>query len=156
MFKYLSVVARIPGAMFVLAQSMRIRVDARLPIAFGWLTKQAARARDLRLLRDAGDLGAAASGATPQSSSGDIAGVHAGRGTQVLETSTGRSCWRGPENDRFFKLESAQRLAKDFPNARLEVVEDSRTFLPEDQPGAARGADRRVRARAARSRPPEA
>jgi pimeloyl-ACP methyl ester carboxylesterase len=40
--------------------------------------------------------------------------------------------WAG--EDRFFKLELAKRLAAEFPHARLEVIEDSRTFVPEDQP----------------------
>jgi pimeloyl-ACP methyl ester carboxylesterase len=38
-----------------------------------------------------------------------------------------------PEKD-FFRLEYAERLAKAFPDARLEKVEDSYTFVPEDQP----------------------
>jgi pimeloyl-ACP methyl ester carboxylesterase len=36
--------------------------------------------------------------------------------------------------DRFFKFRFAERLATDIPNARLERVEDSYTFVPEDQP----------------------
>ena len=36
--------------------------------------------------------------------------------------------------DRFFKLRYGERLAKDFPNARLELIEDSYTFVPIDQP----------------------
>ena len=37
--------------------------------------------------------------------------------------------------DRFFPLDLAQRLMAEFPNARLEVIDDARTFVPEDQPG---------------------
>ena len=51
----------------------------------------------------------------------------------------------GTEKD-FFHVEYAERLARDFPNARLERIDDCYTFVPEDQPGAARRADRRVRA----------
>ena len=36
--------------------------------------------------------------------------------------------------DRFFKLRFAERLASDIPNARLVRIEDSLTFVPEDQP----------------------
>jgi pimeloyl-ACP methyl ester carboxylesterase len=36
--------------------------------------------------------------------------------------------------DIFFKFRFAERLAKDFPNARLERIEDSRTFVSLDQP----------------------
>jgi pimeloyl-ACP methyl ester carboxylesterase len=36
--------------------------------------------------------------------------------------------------DRFFKFARAERLARDFPNARLERIEDSLTFVSVDQP----------------------
>jgi pimeloyl-ACP methyl ester carboxylesterase len=36
--------------------------------------------------------------------------------------------------DRYFKLSYAERLAAAIPNARLETVEDSKTFVPHDQP----------------------
>jgi pimeloyl-ACP methyl ester carboxylesterase len=36
--------------------------------------------------------------------------------------------------DRLFKLKYAERLAADIPDARLERVENSRTFVPHDQP----------------------
>lgn len=36
--------------------------------------------------------------------------------------------------DRVFPYQHAQRLAEDFPNARLEPIPDSLTWVPEDQP----------------------
>lgn len=36
--------------------------------------------------------------------------------------------------DRFFGWKYAERLSRAFPNARLERIEDSLTFVPEDQP----------------------
>jgi pimeloyl-ACP methyl ester carboxylesterase len=41
--------------------------------------------------------------------------------------------------DRFFKIEFAQRLAAVFPDARLEPIADSGTFVSEDQPGVLAG-----------------
>jgi pimeloyl-ACP methyl ester carboxylesterase len=41
--------------------------------------------------------------------------------------------------DRFFKIAFAQRLAAVFPDARLEPIADSWTFVPEDQPGVLAG-----------------
>jgi pimeloyl-ACP methyl ester carboxylesterase len=38
-----------------------------------------------------------------------------------------------PEKD-FFKWEHAERLARTFPDARLERIDDSYTFVSEDQP----------------------
>jgi pimeloyl-ACP methyl ester carboxylesterase len=36
--------------------------------------------------------------------------------------------------DRFFKLRFAERLASEIPGARLVRIDDSRTFVSEDQP----------------------
>ena len=38
------------------------------------------------------------------------------------------------QNDLFFSRAQGERLAKSFPNARLERIADSRTFVPVDQP----------------------
>ena len=40
--------------------------------------------------------------------------------------------WGG--DDRLFPLELAKRLAARFPNARLEVVPNARTFVSLDEP----------------------
>jgi pimeloyl-ACP methyl ester carboxylesterase len=42
--------------------------------------------------------------------------------------------------DRFFKLRYAERLAADIPGARLVRIDDSLTFVPEDQPERLAGA----------------
>jgi pimeloyl-ACP methyl ester carboxylesterase len=36
--------------------------------------------------------------------------------------------------DRFFPMEHAERLSRAFPDARLERIEDSWTYVPVDQP----------------------
>ena len=36
--------------------------------------------------------------------------------------------------DKFFKLRFAERLERDFPDARIELIEDSYTFVAIDQP----------------------
>lgn len=41
--------------------------------------------------------------------------------------------------DRFFRFEHAQRLAEILPDARIESVQDARSFLPFDQPGVLAG-----------------
>jgi pimeloyl-ACP methyl ester carboxylesterase len=38
--------------------------------------------------------------------------------------------------DRFFKLSHAERLQAAIPNARIETIDDARTFVPLDQPAA--------------------
>jgi pimeloyl-ACP methyl ester carboxylesterase len=133
MFKYLGVVARIPGGMFELAQSMRIRAIRRLPIAFGWLTKRPFE-------REISD-----SYVRPSISSGEIRRdtVKFIKGMSPEYTLAAARkfaqfdrpvllAWAG--DDRFFPLTLAKRLASEFPNARLEVIDDARTFVSEDQP----------------------
>ena len=44
--------------------------------------------------------------------------------------------------DRFFPFEHAEHLAELLPHSRLEVIEDSYTFVPEDQPERLAGAIR--------------
>ena len=39
-------------------------------------------------------------------------------------------------DDRFFPREHGQRLAELMPQGRFELVEGSRTFIPEDRPEA--------------------
>jgi pimeloyl-ACP methyl ester carboxylesterase len=133
MFRYLSVVARIPGAMFQLSQSMRIRALRRLPFAFGWLTKRPIEdeisdsyvrpgisSADVR--RDTAKF---LRGAKPEHTLAAAGKLHHFERPVLL-------AWAG--DDRFFALELAQRLAAEFPNARLEVIDGARTFVPEDQP----------------------
>jgi len=38
------------------------------------------------------------------------------------------------KEDRILPVRDAVRLSETFPNARLELIEDSYTFVPEDQP----------------------
>jgi pimeloyl-ACP methyl ester carboxylesterase len=133
MFKYLAVVARIPGGVFELAQTMRIRPLRRLPIAFGWLVKRPIE----REISDSYVRPVISSSEVRRDTAGFIKGIQPER----LLTAAGKLknfdrpvliAWAG--DDRFFKRDLGERLAAAFPNARLEVIDDSRTFVPEDQP----------------------
>jgi pimeloyl-ACP methyl ester carboxylesterase len=48
------------------------------------------------------------------------------------EIATSEVVWAS--EDRIFKLSYAEKLAGAFPDARLERIDDSRTFVPIDQP----------------------
>jgi pimeloyl-ACP methyl ester carboxylesterase len=132
-FRYLQVIARIPGALTILTQTMRPRAMRRAPIAFGWLTKQ--RIPDDLLdrwvepgLHDAGvrrDAGKVLRGISKRYT------LEAAERLRDFDSPT-LIVW-APE-DRFFKLANAERLAQAIPNARLELVEDARTFISLDQP----------------------
>jgi pimeloyl-ACP methyl ester carboxylesterase len=133
LFKYLSVTARLPGAAFLLGQTMRVKPMQRTPIAFGWLMSRAA---------------------PPEIMQSYIAPVQSDRGvrrdvTKVLRGVDKRHTLAAAEklggfdkpvllawadDDRVFPRRDAERLADVLPDARLEIVHSSRAFVPEDQP----------------------
>ncbi|WP_067572679.1 alpha/beta fold hydrolase [Nocardia acidivorans] len=125
--------ARIPGSLRPLTEAMRWRALHRLPIGFGWVAKRpvppeiadsyllpsrrsAAIRKDLRrLLR------------TLKNDYTLQAAAHfAEIDLPVLVV------WA--REDKFFPASCAERLARDFPNSTLRFIDDSYTFLPEDQP----------------------
>jgi pimeloyl-ACP methyl ester carboxylesterase len=132
-FKVLFLAANIPGFVAALLQPMRLKAARNSPLAFGWLSKRRIPAeisegwvrpglRDRAVRRDTTKL---------------LKGVHP-RYTQEAATRFGEFdkpvliAW-GQEKD-FFPKEYGERLARDFPQGRLERIEDSYTFVPEDQP----------------------
>ena len=131
-FRPLQVLARVPGALFAVLQSMRAAPARRAPLAYGWVTRRA----DDKLTR---------SWITPALSSRAIRRELAAFLTGISDRYTLEAsehfgefakpvliAW-APE-DRFFKLRYAERLVDAFPHARLELIEDSYTFVPIDQP----------------------
>jgi pimeloyl-ACP methyl ester carboxylesterase len=133
MFKPLQWLARVPGALALAAQPMRSAAVRRSPLGFGLLTKRPIAeeitwgwvepsliAPDVRndaiaLLRgvDARDTLAAA---------------------EKLRDFDRPTLIAWAREDIVFKPRFAERLARDIPNARLEWIEDSRSFVSEDQP----------------------
>jgi pimeloyl-ACP methyl ester carboxylesterase len=133
MFKDLQVGARLPGGTWVLAQTLRIRPAHRLPMMFGWLAKRPVE-RDVMdsylgpVKRDRGvrrDVGKVLRGISKRYT------LDAGERLRDFRRPT-LIVWA--REDRVFPFEHGERLAKTIPNARLEAVEDSYSFVPEDQP----------------------
>jgi pimeloyl-ACP methyl ester carboxylesterase len=133
MFRPLQILARIPGAVFVVGQSLRPRAARRLPFAYGWLSK--------RPIPD--DLSDAWMASVLRNSAvrREIATILKGISNRYTLDAARRFgeftkpvliAW-APE-DRFFKLRYAERMAGAFPDARLERIEDSFTFVSLDQP----------------------
>jgi pimeloyl-ACP methyl ester carboxylesterase len=117
----------------VLLATMRPRAMRRAPIAFGWLTKR--RIDDDLLDRwvepAMGDAG------VRRDARKLLRGISS---SYTLEAAERLASFDRPTliawatEDRFFKLENGRRLAAAIPNARLELIEDSRTFVSLDQP----------------------
>ncbi len=132
-FRPLQAIARVPGAVFAIAQSLRPRVARRLPLAYGWLAKRP-------IADDLSDSWLAPA-LTDKRVRGDIAAVLKGISSRYTLQAAERFgefakpvliAW-APQ-DRFFKLSDAERMAAAFPDARLELIEDSYTFVAIDQP----------------------
>jgi pimeloyl-ACP methyl ester carboxylesterase len=133
MFKSLSLLARVPGSLRLLAALLRVRALHRLPMTFGWVTKRplppdvvtsylwpvgrsAGVRRDLRKL---------------------LRAVHP-RHTLAAAEKLGEFdrpvllLWGSEE--KLFPIRLARRLAAVLPDARLVEVDDTYTFISEDRP----------------------
>lgn len=132
-FTLLPALARAPGSVRLMTELLRFRFLQQLPLALGWLTKRpippamvdsylrpsresaAVRADLRRFLRDA-------------------------RRRYTLEAATRFDSVRVPvlvvwaRDDRLFPLSYAERLVRDLPDATLDLIDDSYTLIPEDQP----------------------
>jgi pimeloyl-ACP methyl ester carboxylesterase len=131
-FRPLQLLGRIPGAVFVIAQSMRSPAVRRLPSAYGWLSKRADDALTASWIAPA-----LASRAVRKEIAAILSAISKRYTLQAAErfgefTKPVLIAW-APE-DRFFKLRFAERMAAAFPDARLELIEDSYTFVSIDQP----------------------
>jgi len=132
-FRPLQWAARVPGMLSGTLQGMRFAPLRRLPIAYGWLIKRdfagaptrewvdpylsdrAIRRDTVKVLR----------GIDPRYT------LEAAEKLREFDRPT-MLAWA--VEDRFFKLSYAERLAEAIPGARLERIEDSYTFVSEDQP----------------------
>jgi pimeloyl-ACP methyl ester carboxylesterase len=131
-FKAMAKAGRSPLVLRGIAQAMRSAAARRLPIAYGGLTKRA-------------DDALTASWATPLRKSPEIrrqtAAILAGmRPEHTLRAAGAFHELKIPvliawvPKDRFFKLANAERMTREIPGARLELIEDSLTFVAIDQP----------------------
>ncbi len=132
MFQYLRLVARIPGGLFLLVNTMRVRAVRRLPFAYGWLAHELDRdAWDAFLAPALGsrgvrrDVGKVLRGVSKRYTL-DAAALLPGFDRPAMVA------WGA--DDRFFPAEHGRLLAGAMPQGRFEDIAGSRTYVPEDQP----------------------
>ena len=133
-FRPLQWTARVPGLLTVALQGMRFDLlRRRSPMAFGWLIKHDLKGAPLEewmhpflsnreVRRDTVKM---------------LRGIHPRytiEAAERLRSSDRPTLIAWAEEDRFFKLSFAERLAAAIPGARLELIPDSYTFVSEDQP----------------------
>jgi pimeloyl-ACP methyl ester carboxylesterase len=133
MFSYFKLLPPVSPLIPALFAPMRLHAPRRLPFALGWLSKRPVdrAAEDTYLLPILGDRRVRA----------DLMKVIRGLDKRYTNEAADRLPGFGKpaliawsREDRFFKPEHAERLAADLPNARLEWVDDARTFSMEDNP----------------------
>lgn len=133
MFSYFKVTIAVPGGLWVLAQSMRVRAVRRLPIAFGWLAKKGID----RAAEDSYVLPVIQSSEVRRDTHAFIAGAD----TAITNAAADRLgefskpaliAWSA--DDKVFPRSDAVALAAALPGSRLEWIDDAYTFSMEDNP----------------------
>ncbi|MCW2754299.1 MAG: putative oxidoreductase [Marmoricola sp.] len=133
MFRPLTWLARIPGAVWLVGQSLRFRFAQQLPMAYGWLSKK-------RLPNDLVDSfmePMLTSRAVRRDLARFLSGVHRRHtlaAAEVLPEFERPVLLAWGAEDRFFPMSLAERLAAILPDARIVAVPDAATLVPVDQP----------------------
>jgi pimeloyl-ACP methyl ester carboxylesterase len=132
-FRPLQWAAKVPGGLTGMMAGMRFAALRRLPIAYGWLIKRDFAGAPTREWVDPY--------LTNKGIRRDTIKVLKGIDPKyTIEAAEKLQSWDKPAmlawavEDRFFKLSFAERLAAAIPGATLEKIEDSYTFVSEDQP----------------------
>jgi len=132
---YLPWLARVPASFGLVGHALRLRPLQRLPITYGWATHRPIEPRivdsymsglrtSARVRRDFARMLRAAD---PRDT------VEAAELLRSFDRSA-LVVWAA--DDKFFPREHGRRLAELLPQGRFELVSDSRTFIPEDNPEA--------------------
>jgi pimeloyl-ACP methyl ester carboxylesterase len=132
-FRPMQWASKVPGVLGVTLRPIRIRAVRNSPIGFGWVSKRG----------------------IPDEAADDALGTFFGnravrRDTEKFVRAVSKKdtlaaaerlrdfhrpvllAWA--REDRFFKVKLAERLLERLPNGRLELIDDSYTFVPIDQP----------------------
>ncbi len=132
-FRPLQWAARVPGALTAFAQPMRLAAVRRSRLGFGLLTK--------RPIPDEITWGWLEPSLGDVAIRRDVIGLLRGidkrdtlAAAQKLRSFDRPTLLAWARDDVVFKPRFAERLARDIPSSRLEWIEDSRSFVPEDQP----------------------
>ena len=133
MFKSLITLAKVPGALTAMMQPLRLEAPRRLPNAYGWLTKR----KVPRAVTDRWVTPFLADAGVRRDARKVLVGLEP---TIMLDAAPKLAAFDRPaliawaSEDRFFPVEHAHRLAAILPQARVEEIPDSYTFVSWDQP----------------------
>ena len=133
LFRYLPLLARVPGGLWSLVQPLRLKALHRLPIAFGLVSRRPIPAdvrmgylrpgiQDRLIRRDLRKFLL------------DVQPRHTLEAAKRLPGFRKPVLLAWPKEERIFPIELAHRLAELLPDAKVVEIEDSLTFVSEDQP----------------------
>lgn len=130
---YLPWLARLPYSFRLVGKALRLRPLQRLPMTYGWATHRPIEPRIVDsylsgLRTSAGvrrDFAGMLRAADPRDTM---------RAAELLRTFDRPALVAWAADDKFFPREHGRRLAELLPQGRFELVDDSRTFIPEDNP----------------------
>lgn len=131
--KYLEVMARSRLLTWIVAYTAQFKPIQRLPTAYGFVTSRAMPPDIMRSFTDPVRL-------HPGVRRDFRRMLRAVDTKYTFEAAARLSTFDKPalvlwaENDKIFPRDHGRRLTKLLPQARFEVIPDSRTFIPEDQP----------------------
>jgi pimeloyl-ACP methyl ester carboxylesterase len=132
---YLPWIARVPSSFRLVGHALRLRPLQRLPITYGWASHRPIEPRIVDsylngLRTSAGvrrDFARMLRAADP---------LDTVRAAELLPGFDKPALVVWAADDKFFPREHGERLAELLPQGRFELVEGSRTFIPEDNPEA--------------------
>jgi pimeloyl-ACP methyl ester carboxylesterase len=133
MFRFLQVFARVPGSAYLLAQTLRARGLHRLPWVFGLLSKRPVpdeiMTSYLTPMRENSavrrDLGKILRGVSKRYTLAAAEKFPSFDKPVLLAWAV---------EDKLFPIALAERMSRLFKNVEIQPIEDSYTFVPEDQP----------------------
>ena len=132
LFAYLGLLARIPGGLTAAAQSQRIKPLRRSPVAYGVLGKRLDDDMLEEWVRPGLD-----NADVRRDTRKVILGIDPQQTIQAakdLERFNAPTLFAWAPEDRWFKVEHADKLAAAMPDARVVRIPDSKTFVSLDQP----------------------
>jgi pimeloyl-ACP methyl ester carboxylesterase len=132
-FRPLQWAARVPGGLTGMMAGMRFTALRRLPLAYGWLIKRDFAGAPTREWVDPFLTNREIRRDTVKVLRG-IDSSYTIEAAEKLRTFDRPTLLAWAVEDRFFKIAYAERLAATIKSATLERIEDSYTFVSEDQP----------------------
>ena len=133
---YLPWLARVPSSFRLVGHALKLRPLQRLPITYGWAAREPI---DPRIVHGSYLAGLRNSAGVRRDFARMLRAADKRdtvRAAELLRSFDKPALVAWAAEDKFFPREHGRRLAELLPQGRFELVERSRTFIPEDNPKA--------------------